>query len=66
MVSGLSLESSSFTGKEDIKQLLSLSGDGTGTLETVGLCSTYTESHWRFINSCGMGSASQPDPDETL
>ena len=35
VVSGLSLESSSFTGEGVVEQLLSLSGDASGTLETV-------------------------------
>ena len=63
---GLSFESSSFTGEGVVEQLLSLSGDAGGTLETVGLCPICTESHSRFTNSHGMGTASRPDPDGTL
>lgn len=39
------------------------SGDGSGTLETVGLC---TESHSTFTNSRGMETASRLDSDGTL
>ena len=61
-----SLESSSFTGEEAVEQLVSLSGDGSCTLETVGLCSICAESYSRLANSRGMGTASRPDPDGTL